>query len=548
MSQSTATVPIFSVNTSKTQAQIRGDILRTLSNSLRLNGIANPNTGPNSDYYGIADGVATEIVVGVANSVINTQQTMPDTATGSGLDRWLALFGLSRKPATPSSGVIFPAYALAQGYTLIPGSVPPAAGGAQLLDSAGLRYQVTQSGSYGPGNPSAGQPANLYVPVQSVDAGSATDHANGDQLTWVTLVPYVGSQATVGTQNGTDGLEGGNDSEATTDGPPRQRLFATLQNPPGGGNWSDVASWARASTPIVQDCGVYPALLGPATVFFAVWQAPQVSGVLSSTSKNRAVAAPVVSGTVVPYVQGQYSTRAAVIGASAANLPVDVCFLLSLPAATTAQPSGPGGGWLDGTPWPSSGGTIPAAALSVASTTELTVIATTPPQVGVSRVAYISPTNWSLYTATVIASSPSSGPGPYAITLDTPWPNLPLDFASYPLTAIFPQSVQQLNYLAAAFTGFGNLGPGEWSTNPLTLVRSFRHPSTASTWFANLDANFLRTMENAGQEVLSAQYIYRSQTAPAVPSAPTITTAEPLALLSPPPAIFVPRSISWYAQ
>ena len=90
-----ATVPLYAVALGKTQAQIRDDILRTLSNHLISIGIRqNPNVGPGSDYYGIATGVANEICVGIANGIVQTDNQMPDTAAGTFLDRWLALFGL----------------------------------------------------------------------------------------------------------------------------------------------------------------------------------------------------------------------------------------------------------------------------------------------------------------------------------------------------------------------------------------------------------------------------------------------------------------------
>lgn len=629
-----ATIPLFSPALGKTQPQIRDDILRTLSNHLISFGIATPNVGPTSDYYGLATGVANEICVGIANGIVQTDNQMPDTAAGSFLDRWLAIFGLSRAGATNSSGVIAPVYSLSQGYTLIPQ-------GTQLIDSVGLRFQVSAGGNYGPGNPSAGQPANLYVPVISIDTGSGTDHANGDQLTWVTAVPYVGANASVGTTGGEDGLSGGNNSEVGNDNPPRQRLYALLQNPTGGGNWSDVVSWAVQSTPDVSAAFCYPALLGPATVFFVACAAAQTAAPLTSLSKSRALPAATINGTVVPYVQGKYSARAAVIGASSVDEPTDVALLLSLPAAPTAQPSGPGGGWADGTPWPSSiGGTAPCVVTSflqnlvtatgttpqdvtlsgnpVASPTTLvitvqatgsrgvataswtlngiaqgtftiaatfvlgttglttnfpagtytagdvyssttvpnafTVNATSAPVAGVSHIAYVSLSNWTLYTATVLQVY--GGPGSYVVIIDTPWPNLSADCAVMMAAgqvgaAIFPQSVNQGNYLAAVLQGFANLGPGEWTTNVQALVRAFRHPVPSQALPYSLDANFLRVVEDSGPEVATASFLYRSVTTPTVPGTPStpivITTVDPLSLTSAAPTVLTPRSLSWYA-
>lgn len=535
-----ATIPLFTAQT-KSQPQIRDDILRTLANHLRAIGVATPNTGPGSDYYAIATALANEVAVGIANGVIAVNNLMPDTAGGAFLDRWLAIFGLSRAGATQSAGVISPVFSLVTGYTNVPT-------GAQLIDSAGLRYQVSVGGLYGPGSAILGQPPALTVPVTSIDAGSGTDHANGDQLTWVTAPTFIGPNASVGTAGGTDGLSGGNNSELGNDEPPRARLISTLQNPPGGGNWSEVNQWIQQSSPNVQAGFCYPALIGPATVFGLAVGAAQVAGPFSSTSKNRTLPAALMSGKVIPYVQGKYSTRAAVIISTPASQPADVALYLAIPSAPTASPAGPGGGWVDGSPWPSTGSLVGApfvpTVIGVTNSKQFQVLVAPnsgSPVPGVSSIAYLDPTNWTLYTATVVSSS-VSGPfsNIYSITIDTPWPGISTNYF------VFPQSLQQQNYVSAALQGFANLGPGEWTSNVSVLTRAFRHPSPQLSWPSSLDANFLRVMENAGTEVATAAFLFRSLTTPTVPAVPTITASDPLLLLSAPPNILVPRNIGLY--
>lgn len=526
-----ATVPLFSYQT-KSQPEIRDDILRTLANHLRSLGIANPNVSPNSDYYGIATGLANEICVGLANNVIAVDQIMPDTAGGVSLDRWMALFNLSRNPALGSSGLVTPTYSTGSTFVV---------SGSQLTDSAGLRYGVTIGGTYGT---NAG--LTPQIPVAAIDIGKATNHANGDTLTWVAAPPFVDLNVKVGTTGGSDGLEGGADSEVGVDDPPRARLIATLQSPPRGGNASDIAFWAGKSTPEVQVTFVYPALLGPSTVAFAVSQAPQQTPPFASNSKTRAVPAALITGTILPYVRGLVPENVLVIGTSTTDQPSDISFILSLPSAPTASPAGPGGGWADGTPWPSSvsGNPVVVHVTPTPTSTVFTVNATTPPTPGVSHIAWVSPLNWTLYTAIVTGFTGSSGS--YAITIDTPWPGIAAG------NHIFPQSVNQQNYLSAVLASFANLGAGEWTTNATLTVRAFRHPIPSLSWPNGIDSRALRNLENAGPEVRSARVLFdASGGAPNIPVYPTLTAAPGYLLTSTAtmsPFILTPANISWYAQ
>jgi hypothetical protein len=285
-------------------------------------------------------------------------------------------------------------------------------------------------------------------------------------------------------------------------------------------------------------------------MFGAVTRAAQLTAPLSSTSKNRDLPASLIAGTVLPYVQGLAPSNMLTCVASVANQPVDVALLLSLPSAPTAITAGPGGGWVDGSPWPTSLsqlGQTPTTVSLVQASNVLVVNATSAPVAGVSSVAWISYSTWQLYTAIVTAVSGTSGA--YTITLSAPFPGVQ---AGDP---IFPQAVNQQNYLAAALQAFANLGPGEWSSNATVLTRAFRHPTpgAAQQFPYGLDANFLRTMENAGAEVLTAQWLYRSSTPvnglynPTVPGTPTVNVTTGL-LTSAPPNIFVPRRIAWYAS
>jgi len=517
--------------TTKSPKEVHDDIIRTIKAILQSIGIATPNVAPNSDFDIVATAVANEIAVGLANQTIMADMLMPDTAGGSNLDRWLALFGLSRRPAISASGIVTIS---CTAPTLIPGGPTPT-GSTQLLDSSGQLYYVTIGGTYSNGS---------QVPVRAVNGGASTNHANGDTLTWVTRPPYCSSTVSVGTTGGTDGLSGGADSEVGVDEPPRARLYQLLQSPPRGGNSQDIAIYASQSTPNVQGCGVYPALMGPGTAFFAAWAAPQTTGPFTSSSKSRQLLSSIISGLVVPYVQASLPEYVYLVGTSTVDQPTDVSVILALPSAPTASPPGPGGGWIDGTPWPSSvNGTDPCIVRGVTNSVTFTVNATAAPTIGASHVAYLSPSNWQLYTGNVVAWSGSSGS--YTVTIDTPWPLLSTDFASGYPPVIFPQSAQQANYVAAMLQGFANLGAGEWTSSAAVKARAFRHPPPSLAWPSTLNALFLRQLENAGPEVETAQFLYTSGSAPVVPASVTVNASG--VLTSTPPAILTPRNLGIYA-
>jgi hypothetical protein len=500
----------------KTPRQVHDDGIRTQSNGLRSIGIANPNTGPNSDYDKLWTAIGNEIAVGQANGVISVDANMPDTAGGPNLDRWLALLKLTRNPAIGSHGPI--TISLNAASTLI-------TTGQQLTDTAGLRYEVTTGGTY------ANQ---TQVPVSAIDAGSATNHDNGDVLSWVTPPPFSAPTAVVGTPGSTDGLVDGADSEVGIDGPPRSRLYNRLQNPPLGGNWSQVSSWATNAVPgAVALAGVYPALLGPGTLFFAVSATVNLAGPFVANSFSRVVPSALVSTVIVPYVQGQYPEHAYIQGLGSADLPCDVAIQLALPSSPSAQPAGPGGGWLDGQPWPSSNGTDGARISSVTSPTVITVNAATTvaPGLGATHISWVSPNDWLIHSATVTGIA--GGPGAWVLTLDTPLPNV------LPGGMIFPSSLNQSVYLTALLTAFAGMGPGEWTSNSTILARGFRHPLPGLVAPYSMGNTQLSAVIRSAPEVEDAQYIYRQFTTPTVPIVPVGSN---------PVNVLVPAAIGFYAQ
>jgi uncharacterized phage protein gp47/JayE len=126
----------------------------------------------------------------------------------------------------------------------------------------------------------------------------------------------------------------------------RERLLAYYANPPGGGNWSQVAAEAESSSTFVGKAYVYPGVYGGNTLHVAVVRSP------TATNKSRVVDSIVVDTDVRPAVLGKLPTFADITVTTVVDHPIDVAYSLTLPASKRASPPGPGGGWIDGNPWP----------------------------------------------------------------------------------------------------------------------------------------------------------------------------------------------------
>lgn len=490
------------------QATIRDGMLRVVRNGLVARGIANPNVTPGSDFFVFAQAVANELAVVEANALIKSDAQMPDSSEEEDLYRICAIYGLSLQPAAGSIGF---GTLKSSADTTIPT-------GAELVDANGLRYRLVSGGSFSNG-------ASLNI--EAIDLGKATNHPVGDVLRWMTAPPFADEKVLVGT----GGLVNGHDAE--DDEGLRSRLYARLQNPPRSGNWEHVAELAEESSAAVVKGFVYPAVQGPGSLHVAVVAAP------TATSKLRDVASTTLNTAVVPYVQGQMPEHAFIVTTTVANAPTFAAFALSIPEAPTASPPGPGGGWLDGSPWPdvgvAGGGTT---VTTVTSTTQLTVTASAAPTVGVSRISFLSPVDWVVRTARVIAASGTAGA--WVITLDAPLTDITV--ASY----IWPACVNQQAYADRVLASFAAMGPGEKTTNPSSLTRGFRRPRPETAWPYALGAQMLRDLVHSQPEMAFASFVYRSDGISTLVGASGQLVPQVPAVISSPPNIFVPSKIGFY--
>lgn len=495
--------------TVRDSATIRDAILRVIRSGLIARGVTNPNVTPGSDWYVLASAVGSQLAVTEANASVKADQLMPDTATGDDLARICQPHGLTKQAAAGSVGAVI--ISTSASTTVVTGS--------QLVDGSGLAYQVTVGGTYSD---------QSSIPVAAVATGTQTNHAAGDTLRWVSAPAFAASTVTVGPGGFVNGIDE-EDDEAL-----RARLFAFLQNPPASGNAQDTAEIAEASTASVQKAFVYPAIQGPSTVHVAVTAAP------TSSNKSRDIATATMSATVIPYVQGLLPEHAYSVITTVANVDADVAFGLSLPEAPTASPPGPGGGWVDGTPWPTpdASTTFKCTVTGVTSNNQFTVDATTSPNPGVSHISWFSPFNDQLYNALVVSVSGTSGA--YTITTDQPLVGIATG------CFIWPQCQNGQNYVNAVLAQFALMGPGEKTTNASALIRGFRHPRPAAGWPSDLGAHLQRAISTAQTEVLDVQFMYRTDGATTLNGNSGRILPQTPGALTGAPNIYRPRHLAFY--
>lgn len=494
----------------KDASEHRDDMLRTYKNGLIQRGIASPNVRPDTEVYARMQAIGNELAVCGANCVVKADEMMPDTAVEDALARWLASYGLTKQDAAGSVGAV----------VIVTSATTTISAGSVLLDDANKRYQVTLGGSYSNGD---------SVPIAAIDTGEDTNHPAGDVLRWQSAPPFTDEKTTVATGGLVNGIDAEDDETA------RARLLAFLQTPPRSGNWEHVAEIAEKSTPSVQKAFVYPAVQGPATIRIAVTAAPTAS------NKSRQLATTLLNGKVIPYITGQLPEHAALTITTVTDMNADVAFALGLPEARTASPPGPGGGWVDGTPWPAPDGvsTFRCKVTAVTSTTQFTVDAVSAPVAGVTHIAWLSPTDWKLYRAVVTSYGGSSGA--YDIILDTPFPSIAIG------CYIWPDCENAQTYVDTVLNAFAFLGPGECTPNSSALLRGYRHPRPATSWPYNIGNDMLGQLGNADSVVTAAAFYHRTN------GTTTITGASP-ALGPPvdafdptlPPTQYVPRHIAFY--
>jgi uncharacterized phage protein gp47/JayE len=211
----------------------------------------------NSNLRVIADVFAGISYLHYGYQVWLSQQLFVDTAETAYLERWAAIWGLTRKPAVAALGGL--------AVTGTPGATVPAGAEFQRVDR--VRYAAVTGGTL-----SAGGTATVAVEAETV--GVIGDALTGTTVTTVGAIAGVTPQATVAAP----GIGGGADEE--TDEQLRMRLLARIQAPPHGGAAADYVAW-MLEVPGVTRAWVVPLGMGPGTVvcYFTMDDAAHPDGI-----------------------------------------------------------------------------------------------------------------------------------------------------------------------------------------------------------------------------------------------------------------------------
>lgn len=169
------------------------------------------------------------------------RQVLPDTAELEHLERWAAVWGVGRKPASAWSGM-----ALFAGST---GSTVPA--GTKLQRDDGTEYETQEDGTLVGGEAS--------VPIAALEVGAGPNIEAGAVLALTSPVPGVQPTATVLEEELADGAEVESDEDL------RARVLERIQEPPHGGTQQDYPAWCL-EVPGVTRAWAFPLHLGPGTV------------------------------------------------------------------------------------------------------------------------------------------------------------------------------------------------------------------------------------------------------------------------------------------
>lgn len=265
-----------------TEARLPGSDARTRRSNLGV--LARVLAGATHGLYGYLDFLA--------------RQVFPDTADAEHLDRWGAIWGVTRKAPSFAVGTLD---FVGQAGAVIPAGSVLAAGEIEYETDA----DVTFAGAIASGV------------VTALTPGATGNLSTGLTVVFVSPVSGVAASATVAA----GGLTGGADAESDT--ALRARLLDRIRQPPQGGAAHDYAAWAL-EVPDITRAWVYPEELGPGTVTIRV-------------VSDDAAGGPIPGAPKIAEVQAWIDARRPVTAAPTVVAPVAVPLDLSIQLLPSTQ-------------------------------------------------------------------------------------------------------------------------------------------------------------------------------------------------------------------
>lgn len=189
---------------------------------------------------------------------------LPDTASGTALDRWGKIRGVTRKAATPARKSNALRVQGTSGTAITIGLV--------LTSKGGLTFQVNEAETI----PAAG---NVAVDIVAISTGAQTRLPKGEVLTFSAPPAGIEEEAELILAMDEDGVD------AESDGDYRNRILEKFSSPPLGGAQSDYVQWAKEVTGIAT-AYAYPLRQGFNSVDLAALHSGSGSARLLTAGEN----------------------------------------------------------------------------------------------------------------------------------------------------------------------------------------------------------------------------------------------------------------------
>lgn len=488
-----------------TMEQIRDMLLTDIRFEMLKTSGVEPAVSEGSDNWAWATAHASIAMLQFSNIELSRDAITPLNATGQDLENWRIALGLPEVKPSSAAGKI----------VLTVTGVASVLDGEPIVLANGLRAQVV-SNWLGVTNLSE-------VDAIAIDVGSRTNQPGGAKVRFATAPTNVSQDATI---SKTFPFTGGFDAES--DNRKRTRVLNAIANKLAAGSWPQIRGLVLDNHGGIQDCFVYPALGGPASVKVV----PVVDYDTDNGIYSRAVNAATLASIRNTVYSNMPDSVEFVIEASA-NQTLDLALQVTVP--NSSLDGGDGSGWLDSRPFPAlQTGETRVFVNGFSTTTGISVSSLDPlgPIANLTHVAWWSPVDRKFRAFLVTAVSGAAGG--WLISVEQPMvaddgtPVAPGDF-------ICPAAVHSDAYGKSWISVMRKIGIGENTADAGRLPRAQRQPSTADESPANVSFKTLKAFQQGNDEISDISVVYSSALSPTIP---------PLA--SSPPAVLVPRHFAIY--